>query len=116
MQAGPAAPAPRNEFAAALPACIAGSAAGRHPAPPSAAKAEAGVLRGVRDQKRCCIATIGGGGASADAGVYDHLYGTIIIWLGERRHRLRDRADAMPADCLLGFAQLTCVGVLQALH
>lgn len=39
------------------------------------------MLKGMRDQLRCCIATIGDG-AAADPALYTHLYGTILIWLG----------------------------------
>jgi len=48
-----------------------------------AAQAEAGVLKGMRDQLRCCVATIGNA-AAADAKLYSNLYGTIIIWLGKQ--------------------------------
>lgn len=49
---------------------------------PDAVRAEAGALRGLKDQLRVCVATIGDG-AAADAGLYSSLYGSIIIWLGE---------------------------------
>jgi hypothetical protein len=52
------------------------------PLSPSA-QAEAGVLKGMRDQLRCCVATIGNA-AAADAKLYSNLYGTIIIWLGKQ--------------------------------
>lgn len=47
----------------------------------AAAEAEASVLRGMKTQVRCCIATLGDG-AAADAAVYDALWGSIIVWLG----------------------------------
>jgi hypothetical protein len=40
------------------------------------------MLKGMREQLRCCIATIGDG-AAADPDLYKDLYGTILIWLGE---------------------------------
>jgi hypothetical protein len=47
-------------------------------------EAEAKIVRGMRDQRRCCIATIGDG-AAVDPQLYTNLYGSIIIWLGEQR-------------------------------
>lgn len=47
-----------------------------------AVEAEAKMLKGMRSQLRCCIATIGDG-AAADAAMYQDLYGSILIWLGE---------------------------------
>lgn len=44
--------------------------------------AEAKMLKGMREQLRCCIATIGDG-AAADESLYPNLYGTLLIWLGE---------------------------------
>ncbi|WIA29660.1 hypothetical protein OEZ86_012144 [Tetradesmus obliquus] len=46
------------------------------------AQAEAGVLKGMKDQFRVCIATVGDG-AAADPNLYDYMYGSIIIWLDE---------------------------------
>lgn len=40
------------------------------------------MLKGMRSQLRCCIATIGDG-AAADPAMYQDLYGSILIWLGE---------------------------------
>lgn len=40
------------------------------------------MLRGLRSQRRCCVATLGAG-ATALPEVYADLYGSIIIWLGE---------------------------------
>jgi hypothetical protein len=47
-----------------------------------AAQAEAGVLKGMKDQFRVCVATVGDG-AAADPNLYDYMYGSIIIWMGE---------------------------------
>jgi hypothetical protein len=49
----------------------------------AAVESEAKILKGMRDQLRCCIATIGDAAAAADVGLYPNLYGTILIWLGE---------------------------------
>ncbi|WIA09584.1 hypothetical protein OEZ85_008976 [Tetradesmus obliquus] len=46
------------------------------------AQAEAGVLKGMKDQFRVCVATVGDG-AAADPNLYDYMYGSIIIWLDE---------------------------------
>jgi hypothetical protein len=48
-----------------------------------AAQAEAGVLKGMKDQFRVCVATVGDG-AAADPNLYDYMYGSIIIWMGEQ--------------------------------
>lgn len=50
----------------------------------SAVSAEAKMLKGMRDQLRCCVATIGDG-AAADAELYKDLYGSILIWIGTQR-------------------------------
>lgn len=39
------------------------------------------MLKGMKGQMRCCIATIGDA-AAADASLYQNLYGTVLIWLG----------------------------------
>ena len=44
------------------------------------------MLRGMRSQRRVCVATLGAG-ASASAPIYDSLYGSVIIWLDERDRR-----------------------------
>lgn len=46
-----------------------------------AAKAEGDILRGMKDQFRCCIATLGDG-AAANSDIYPSLFGTLLIWLG----------------------------------
>ncbi|KAF6260351.1 hypothetical protein COO60DRAFT_1700353 [Scenedesmus sp. NREL 46B-D3] len=46
------------------------------------AQAEAGVLKGMKDQFRVCVATVGDG-AAADPNLYDYMYGSIIIWMDE---------------------------------
>lgn len=43
---------------------------------------EAEVLRGLSTQKRCVAATLGGGAATT-LSTYKHLYGSIIVWVGE---------------------------------
>lgn len=40
------------------------------------------MLKGMKDQFRVCVATVGDG-AAADPNLYDYMYGSIIIWLGE---------------------------------
>lgn len=49
-----------------------------------AVAAEADMLRGMRDQYRCCVATLADG-AAAQLGTWDHLWGTFTIWIGEAR-------------------------------
>lgn len=49
-------------------------------------QAEADVLKGMKGQFRCCVATIGNG-AAAERDIYPNLYGTIIIWLDEQDKR-----------------------------
>lgn len=41
------------------------------------------MLRGMRDQRRCCVATLGDG-ASQLPEVYDSLHASLIIWIGAR--------------------------------
>jgi hypothetical protein len=36
----------------------------------------------MKDQFRVCVATVGDG-AAADPNLYDYMYGSIIIWMGE---------------------------------
>jgi len=43
------------------------------------------MLRGMRDQRRCCVSTLGDG-ASQLPEIYDSLHGSFIIWLGERHY------------------------------
>jgi hypothetical protein len=40
------------------------------------------MIRGMRDQRRCCLATLGDG-ASRLPEVYETLHASLIIWLGE---------------------------------
>lgn len=42
------------------------------------------MLRGMRDQRRCCVATLGDG-ASQLPEAYDSLHASLIIWLGRLR-------------------------------
>jgi hypothetical protein len=63
----------------------------------AAAQAEAGVLKGMKDQFRVCVATVGDG-AAAEPNLYDYMYGSIIIWMGElRRIVTLQPAAAAPA-------------------
>jgi hypothetical protein len=39
------------------------------------------MLRGMRDQRRCCVATLGDG-ASTRPEIYDTLDASLIIWIG----------------------------------
>ncbi|GBF88969.1 shikimate kinase-related protein [Raphidocelis subcapitata] len=45
---------------------------------------EAGMLRGMRDQRRCCVATLGDGASTLPA-VYDSLHASLIIWLDKAK-------------------------------
>ncbi len=47
-----------------------------------AADLEADMLRGMRNQYRCCVATLGNGAAARPD--YTNLWGTVIIWVGEQ--------------------------------
>ena len=40
------------------------------------------MLKGLRSQRRCCVATLGDGAGTLPE-VYGDLYGSIIVWLGE---------------------------------
>ncbi len=51
--------------------------------PDGLAKEEAQTIHGLRSQFRCCLATLGNG-AAAQAGAYDNLWGSFIIWVGAR--------------------------------
>lgn len=48
----------------------------------SAVQSESDMLRGMRDQFRCCLATTGDGAAGVPNN-YVNLWGTVIIWIGK---------------------------------
>jgi hypothetical protein len=54
------------------------------PVPPAVYEAE--MLRGMRDQRRCCVATLGDG-ASQLPEVYETLHASILVWIGGSRLR-----------------------------
>ena len=39
------------------------------------------MLRGMRDQRRCCVATLADG-ASTLPEVYESLHASLVIWIG----------------------------------